>query len=192
MPNKRKPAIQNNGINVLDWDKLVMKIALRFRAGQPVRDSWQYAEGWIGLIRASELFDPARGCKFTTYAMRAIKSQILKTYKANGCLNRAVNAKSIPFSQTAAGIDGAPDSDFAVSREQEPLLEASEKEETAIDNELLGDLMRHLDKRSQLVLTMRYFEEKTLDEIGVTVGITKERVRQVILNSISKLQRVAG
>ncbi|MFQ5472316.1 MAG: sigma-70 family RNA polymerase sigma factor [Dehalococcoidia bacterium] len=49
-----------------------------------------------------------------------------------------------------------------------------------------------LDDRNRLMVRLRYGldgEENTLDEIGQTVGLTKERVRQCIVDVLRKLRR---
>ena len=55
--------------------RLVVKIARRF-AGSGISPSDLIAEGNIGLMRAAEKFDPRRGCRFSTYAMWWIRSEI--------------------------------------------------------------------------------------------------------------------
>lgn len=53
----------------------VMTIALEYRRwGAPIDDLVQ--EGNIGLLKAAERFDPARGCRLVTYAAYWIRAQI--------------------------------------------------------------------------------------------------------------------
>jgi len=55
--------------------RLVFSIARRYaRFGAPLGDL--VAEGNLGLIRAVERWDPARGTRFSTYAMWWIKQSI--------------------------------------------------------------------------------------------------------------------
>ena len=60
----------------------VMTIALEYRRwGLPLEDIVQ--EGNIGLLKAAERFDPARGCRLATYAAYWIRAEI-REYVARG------------------------------------------------------------------------------------------------------------
>ena len=60
---------------VLQYGNLVESIARRFSgAGEPVEDLVQ--EGYIGLITAVDLYDAAKGVKFSTYATHFVIGQI--------------------------------------------------------------------------------------------------------------------
>ena len=67
--------------------KLVIKFAKEYQhVGVPLSDLIQ--EGNIGLMRAIEKFEPAKGLKFTTYAVWWIKQGFLKVIKQNNRLIR--------------------------------------------------------------------------------------------------------
>jgi RNA polymerase sigma factor (sigma-70 family) len=46
-----------------------------------------YGEGCMGLIKASEMFDPSRGIKFSTYACRYIAGFILRSIRRKGFIH---------------------------------------------------------------------------------------------------------
>lgn len=46
-----------------------------------------------------------------------------------------------------------------------------------------------LDMRSQFVIVQRFYEDKTLDEVAVRLGVTRERVRQIEKEAIVSLRR---
>lgn len=72
---------------VLACMDLVEHIAQRYRfTGEPVEDIAQ--EGFIGLINATEMFDPGRGVKFTTYASHAVQGAIQHYLRDKGKLIR--------------------------------------------------------------------------------------------------------
>lgn len=58
-------------------------------------------------------------------------------------------------------------------------------------SQTLESLMHELKKREQEILKARYgFEdgvEKTLEEIGQSFGVTRERIRQIEAKAIKKL-----
>jgi RNA polymerase sigma-B factor len=60
---------------VLEHTALVEKLARQFlSSGEPVEDLMQ--EGYIGLIKAVDRFEPDKGVKFTTYATHVISGEI--------------------------------------------------------------------------------------------------------------------
>ncbi len=69
---------------IVAWHQgLVRTIARRFICrGEPLEDLIQ--EGFIGLLKAIELYDPSQGAKFSTYA----------TYKIAGCIEHYLRDKS--------------------------------------------------------------------------------------------------
>lgn len=44
-----------------------------------------------------------------------------------------------------------------------------------------------LSEREKMVAQMRYFENKTYDEIGIEFDVTRERVRQIDFKILKKL-----
>lgn len=72
--------------------RLVAHIAKKYYAADTPEDL--ISTGSIGLIKAVNTFDPARGIKFSTYASRCIENAILSQRKKrrlrwrNGCLLR--------------------------------------------------------------------------------------------------------
>lgn len=67
------------------------------------------------------------------------------------------------------------------SRVQDPHLNVS----TVLDTH---EMLRTLDARSRLVLERRYFDNRTLDEIGAELRLTRERVRQIERRALRKLR----
>jgi RNA polymerase sigma-B factor len=68
---------------VLQYTNLVESVARRFSgASEPVEDLTQ--EGYIGLITAVDLYDPAKNVKFSTYATHFIIGQIKHCLRDRG------------------------------------------------------------------------------------------------------------
>jgi len=54
-------------------------------------------------------------------------------------------------------------------------------------------LMNHLDERTKMVMQMRFginYPLHTLEEIGQTLGLSRERIRQIEKNAILKLRKI--
>lgn len=56
--------------------------------------------------------------------------------------------------------------------------------------ELLQESLEVLDPREREIITMRYFENKTLDEVSHIIGRTRERVRQIQNQALAKLKEL--
>lgn len=72
--------------------RLVMHEALRYCWGDmPLADLIQ--AGNMGLIRAAEMYDPAKGCRFSTYAVWRIRQEIRREMTGMGRTIRAPHAE---------------------------------------------------------------------------------------------------
>jgi RNA polymerase sigma factor for flagellar operon FliA len=59
--------------------------------------------------------------------------------------------------------------------------------------EILGDAISRLPERERLVITLYYYEELTLREIGEVLGVTESRISQLHTKAILRLKaRLAG
>lgn len=77
---------------VRSYHRLVVKIARRYRGlDVPLPDL--VAEGYVGLIKAMERFDPSRGFRLSTYAVWWIRSAISDA-AVNGSLVRAATGET--------------------------------------------------------------------------------------------------
>lgn len=161
--------------------------------------------GMIGLIRAIERFDPSFGCVLRTYAGKIISNRIRRE-QAN-YVN--VRDRSIYETQAAHLSDparlasdiqwtaNAPSGWLPTWDDLFPPDERSDRPDArAIADERATELRRWLTaglgEREQAVLKARILEERTLSEIGLDLGITKERTRQVEAIAMNKLRYLAG
>jgi RNA polymerase sigma factor (sigma-70 family) len=159
--------------------RLVVSIAKR-HAGQTDNFFELLSDGNMSLIRAVEKFDYSRGNKFSTYATWAIMKNFARSIpEEKRRRERYVTGHEDLF-------EIAPDTR---SDEQE-VVQAAEQNSHRINR-----LLDYLDARERQIIRMRAgldnSEGMTLEEIGLTLGITKERVRQLNVRIMNKLRNIA-
>jgi len=160
--------------------RLVVSIARRqVSVGNNILE--RISDGNISLIRAVERFDFARGNKFSTYASWAIT----KNY-----------ARSVPAELHHHSRFRTSSNELLVDAEDARVdhheMEAAHSRRKA----QLDTILRHLDQREREIIASRYGlvrgqEPLTLQEIGATIGVTKERIRQIEIRALRKLRKAA-
>lgn len=180
---------------------LVAKHALKWARpdkGRTLDDCMQ--DGTIGLMRAIRKFDVSRGLRLSTYATHWIKQALRRSHEDESELIRQPtwcwNAGRKPAS--VASLD-APMRDEAKSK---PLGDTIADDRELSDAEPERDSERsrieaalsELTEREATVLRMRHGlgddTERTLAEIGASIGVTRERVRQIEAMALAKLRDV--
>lgn len=142
------------------------------------------SEGNIGLIKAANKFDKSKGVKFISYAVWWIRSSI----------NEYIN--SLNKYNIVSGDDTYLNNSINAEYEYNANLINSEFEDEISDkqsrNTSIDDLLQSLETREKKILAL-YFglygnNERTLDEIGQEMKLTKERVRQIKDKAMVKLK----
>ncbi len=160
--------------------RLVVSIAKRHVG--PTNNFFELvSDGNMSLIRAVEKFDYARGNKFSTYASWAIMKNYARTIpEENYRRDRFVTGHEEMFEAAADNRIDEHEYENALKRMQEAIR----------------GMLDRLDDREKLIITSRFglggAAERTLEQLGRELGITKERVRQIESRGVDKLRKIAG
>ncbi len=157
-------ALRNRGISA-NWP-LVLNCVKRHAERFTMRlDRAQLTErGYMSLIYAVDGFDPWKGYRFSTYACNAITRSFF---------NR------VHVIRPVISIDEVDD-----------IGEATTNDDYELWLERLRILLRsnNLSTREKEVLQYRFHEKLTLKEVGARWELTKERVRQIQVDAMTKLK----
>jgi RNA polymerase primary sigma factor len=217
--------------------RLVVKIARDYEGiGLPLLDL--ISEGNIGLMKAVERFDPAKGGKLSTYGSWWIKQSIkralanqsktirlpvhlvdkiskmrrvaLKLQEELGheptdeelademgmtaARVRQMRMAAVRPASLDAPIGDDDSNNFSDVVQDENATSPYENLEDKTVVNMLQDMVKHLDEREATILRFRFGldggSEKTLEEVGVKFGVTRERVRQIQNLALIKLRKM--
>jgi RNA polymerase primary sigma factor/RNA polymerase sigma factor len=160
--------------------RLVVSIAKR-HVGQGENFFELVSDGNMSLIRAAEKFDYARGNKFSTYASWAI----MKNF-----------ARTIPDEHRHRDRFRTSHSEMFYSTEEHRSDQYEQESAQQQRQAQIGKILERLDEREQKIIISRFgldhgHEPLTLKEVGVEMGVTKERIRQIEARALEKLRIAA-
>ncbi len=157
--------------------RLVVSVAKRHM--RPGVDFWELvSDGNMSLMRAVDRFDYTRGFKFSTYATWAL----VRNYA------RARIEQTLRHERYQTGREELL-GDLARVDPREP-----EGDDRQLLRRRLDEMFESLDPRERTILRQRFGLEgsgqpRTLEQIGRSIGVSKERVRQIAARAIERLRR---
>lgn len=174
--------------------KFVVSVANSYK-GRGLSMSDLVAEGNMGLLKAYTKFDPKRDVKFISYSVHWIRQSILEALQKRN----SIDSEDLPldYEKQESGVD----EDYLESDNTPDLVNFvenvsdSEIERTTKQKQALKRLFTSLTEREKNII-VRYFginghDGETLEEIGNTMNLTKERVRQIKEDGMKKLRSFA-
>ncbi|MBA4029961.1 MAG: hypothetical protein C0478_03565 [Planctomyces sp.] len=140
------------------------------------------SEGVMPLIRAVELFDVSLGNRFSTYATWAVRNQLHRSLK------KAQNSSEFTAGHMEGGLEQFEDFRSPSQTSQTEAHDACQRE--------LANLLETLTERERMVIAARYGLDgqprgQSLSDISEKIGLSKERVRQIVLKALGKLKVTA-
>ena len=160
---------------------LVLAMAKRTRLGD-VDFAEIVSEGNMALMRAVDKFNVDKGFKFSTYACRAILKAFSRTAMKSSRYKTRFPVEFEPEMEKSDWSD----------RKRDAVEEDCIDELKQIVNRNLADL----SSVEQTVIRRRFNWEQaeetplTLEEVGLIIGVTKERVRQIQNKALLKIRAV--
>lgn len=158
--------------------RLVVSLARRFVHPTDGDFFELVSEGNIALLRALESFDISQGVKFSTYATTAIRRHYyhLRVYQQR---QRTRFTSGVEVDDAAE--DGRQRHDGSYDPESLP-----------VERALLG-LVQRLEPRERLLVAARFglnpgTSERSFTDLGSELGVSKERVRQIVNRALDKLR----
>jgi RNA polymerase sigma factor (sigma-70 family) len=148
---------------------------LRYRArGMPPEDV--IAEAMYGLTYAAGMYDPSRHVPFGAYATLVVRHRLERAV-----INWRRSGRHLPMTlgsctgdEVWEAEDSRPTPDFA---------------NRASAHEMCERIRRVMPARSYQILRLYYSEGLTFEEIGSRFGLSRERIRQVMVQAIKKARQ---
>ena len=157
--------------------KFVFNVASKYK-GKGVSLDELISEGNMGLIKAIDKFDYTQNIKFISYAVWWIRQSIQM------CVKKRKEITSIEvFENDLIGDNDFEENDITIINDVTSEYDDLMSDLNSSKKYFIENLLVKLPTRGKKIIQMYYGlnneEEKTLDEIGEVVGLTKERVRQI-------------
>lgn len=154
------------------------------------------SEGSLGLMQAVDRFDPSLG-KFSTYAVFWIRQKLNRALSNHSRTIRLPCYVVTALNKAGWQPEGNKTLEHAASVRCES-LDSEEAREVAAPNKddkpeqtvlaALQDALFTLPKRDRYIISQRFFQDKTLEEVGTQLGLTRERVRQLQNRALKRLR----
>jgi RNA polymerase sigma-32 factor len=189
--------------------RLVVSVASRYAAateGHALMDAVQ--DGCIGLMRAIETFDPERGVRFLSYAVPWIRVHVgrgvvqhkgLVTGAKGNTIGRVPSPPVYSLDLLQRQDDGgAHTPDFLVRDHELQAAWSPENQIVANDQQVrVREALRFAvkgkkDKMAHAIINRRLLadEPETLQEIGDTFGVSRERIRQIEKKTVQRVKKL--
>lgn len=178
-------------------NRMIWKVALPYLKKYPRSEADDLVQGGrIGLLEATQRFDPAKGCRFLTYAVHWIRRGVQIEGRKAALIHVPVyvNQKSRKqkFKEFADHAERVASLHAASAGCEEPLDFPSKEEPPEWlpeEFDRLQEAMAGVHPTMRRVLMARFHDGETLKVVGVRLGVTKERVRQIEVQALHQLKR---
>jgi RNA polymerase primary sigma factor len=165
--------------------------------------------GNLALLRAAETYDESKGA-WSTYACYWVRHHVHREVadkvrtvrvppnqqKNNGWKRHPLASTKMFWTSQRGGRNARETEVCLVDMLQHRFPPTPSAEDKVIADQSKRGInlaaLENLSDKQRLVVRMRFWEDKTLQQIGDVLGLSRERVRQIEADSLQKLRRVVG
>lgn len=134
-------------------------------------------EGFLALLWCSHTFDPGLGVSFGAYARRRV----------HGAMQDAVRRRMTEDGWSRSGAREMPTWRTLDAGEAQEVASPPDQHDFDLETVRMV-LVRILGQRDAEVVELRVLAGWTLQEVGLKIGVTRERVRQIEARAMVKLR----
>ena len=150
---------------IADNEKLVMYTISRFFPTYIYDDDIRQL-GYIGLWKACEKYDASLNTKFSPYAVKAIRGEIIKYLRSLQMQMRCPKVPNMSLSNPMYGGDESLEDHISAG---------------TLDWIDAEDFYNALTDRQKLIVQRRIIDKASYQEIGDEIGVSRERIRQEVV-----------
>lgn len=136
-----------------------------------------YSVGLVGLCKAINGFDSSKGVKFNTYAVWAIRSEILNSFRKK----RIISAYSL---DETCKLDSGDEVSYA-----NVIADSKRFEEDVLADMRYEEIMNLLSERERKIVSLRV-DGKTQNEIANICGISQAHVSRIVKSAYKKCKKI--
>lgn len=166
--------------------RYILKVAQSFGQNNWIDDLVQ--EGKIALVKAYNQYTPEKGI-FHSYALTLIKFGMM-TYLTNNCRMIRIPSNTLwkgEIKQSFVHLDQPNSEDNTIDLEDKVEDKELDDQETHQRSSVMHYLSK-LKESHQKIVKAIVIEEKTFQEVGDELGITRQAVQQQYENALKKLR----
>lgn len=167
---------ENNG---LIWS-IVKKFIGR---GYDTEDIYQIA--CMGFIKSIQRFRFDLGNELSTYSVQYMLGEIKKFFRDDGIIHISRNKKEEGLKIKVESIYD----EVCEGKEKIEVIFSEDEQTKMIDKLTISELIRKLNRRDRNVITLRYFKDKTQEQVAKILGISQVHVSRIEKRILADLRK---